>query len=470
MAMIKSRAVDFFREFFSESRKLWYIAGPAIFTSICQYSLTAITQTISGHVGTMEQAAVSMQNTVFNGFTYGILSGMGSALETLCGQAYGAGQLDMLGIYMQRSWVILVTTALFCSLFYVFAGKLLMLIGQTEAISVATGKFSILMLPQLFAYAMNFPMVKFLQAQSKVMVISWISAVALVLHTFFSWLLMLKLRWGLVAAAVVLNASWWFIVVAQLVYILSGTCGRAWTGLSWAAFQNLLGFLKLSLASAVMNCLELWYYSLVFLLAGYMKNAEVTVNGMSICLNILGWAIMTALGFQLAVSVRVSNELGATNARGAKFSVLGAVSNSFIIGLVLSMFLIIFHKSYPWLFTDNTGVVELVYQLTPLLALSIVINNVQPVLSGVAVGAGWQARIAYVNVGCYYVLGVPFGLVLGYKLGFGVKGFWYGMMAGTVVQTIILVGVVCKSNWNKEASKAMDRIRKWGGPQDVMQQ
>ncbi|KAL0357888.1 UNVERIFIED_CONTAM: protein DETOXIFICATION 32 [Sesamum calycinum] len=32
---------------------------------------------------------------------------MGSAVETLCGQAYGAGQLEMLGVYLQRSWVIL---------------------------------------------------------------------------------------------------------------------------------------------------------------------------------------------------------------------------------------------------------------------------------------------------------------------------------------------------------------------------
>jgi len=35
-------------------------------------------------------------------------------------------------------------------------------------------------------------------------------------------------------------------------YIFSGTCGEAWTGLSWKAFQNLWGFVRLSLASAVM--------------------------------------------------------------------------------------------------------------------------------------------------------------------------------------------------------------------------
>ena len=185
-------------------------------------------------------------------FLFCLQLGMGSALETLCGQAFGAGQLDMLGIYMQRSWVILNTTGVALSLLYVFAAPLLRLIGQTEEISEAAGVLSIWMIPQLFAYAMNFPIAKFLQAQSKIMAMAAIAAAALVLHTFFSWLLMLRLGWGLAGAAVVLNASWWFIVVAQLLYIFSGTCGRAWSGFSWKAFHNLGGFVRLSLASAVM--------------------------------------------------------------------------------------------------------------------------------------------------------------------------------------------------------------------------
>ncbi|KAE8730198.1 hypothetical protein F3Y22_tig00003041pilonHSYRG01105 [Hibiscus syriacus] len=85
---------------------------------------------------------------------------MGSALETLCGQAFGAGQLEMLGIYMQRSWVILNSTALCLSLLYIFAAPILRLIGQTESISKAAETFAIWMLPQLFAYSFNFPMEK----------------------------------------------------------------------------------------------------------------------------------------------------------------------------------------------------------------------------------------------------------------------------------------------------------------------
>lgn len=37
-----------------------------------------------------------------------------------------------------------------------------------------------------------------------------------------------------------------------------------------------------------------------------------------------------------------------------------------------------------------------------------------------AVGGGWQGLVAYINLGCYYIFGLPFGYLLGYKANFGV--------------------------------------------------
>nr|QBM79455.1 MATE25 [Rehmannia glutinosa] len=457
----------FLSAFKEESGKLWFLAGPAIFTSLCQYSLGAFTQTFAGHVGTLELAAFSIENSVIAGLSLGVMLGMGSALETLCGQAYGAGHIEMLGVYMQRSWVILLATAFLLMFLYIFALPFLLLIGQTEDISRAAGKFALWMIPQLYAYAVNFPIAKFLQAQSKIMAMAWISAVALAFHVFFSWLLMLKLGWGMAGGAAVLDASWWFIVIAQLIYIFSGTCGKAWPGFSFKAIRNLWGFVRLSLASALMMCLETWYFMALVLFAGYLKDAEVAVAALSVCTNILGWTNTIAVGFNAAISVRVSNELGASHPRTAKFSVVVMVISAFLIGLVVSILLLVFQDQYPSLFCESDAVKQVVYELTPLLAFSIVVNSIQPALSGVAIGAGWQALIAYVNIACYYVFGVPLGLLLGYTFNMGVKGIWYGMVTGTVVQTLILFWIVYRTDWNKEASIAAKRIKQWRGETDA---
>lgn len=195
---------------------------------------------------------------------------------------------------------------------------------------------------------------------------------------------------------------------------------------------------------------------------------KIVPNVLKICsMNILGWTVMVAMGMNAAISVRISNELGAAHPRTAKFSLVVAVVSSFIIGLIIAAILLIFRKTYPSLFSSDLDVQDLVRELTPLLALCIVVDNVQPVLSGVAIGAGWQALVAYVNISCYYIFGIPLGLILGFKVKLGVKGIWYGMLSGTILQTLILFLIIYKTNWNKEASIAEDRIRKWGGDTDI---
>jgi MATE family multidrug resistance protein len=178
--------------------------------------------------------------------------GMGSALETLCGQAYGAKQLHMLGVYLQRSWIILNAMAVLMLPLYIFAAPVLRFFHQDAEIAALASRVALYMIPQLFAYAFNFPIQKFLQAQSKVMAMAVVSAVALVFHVALSWLLVGPMGMGIAGLAIALNASWWFVVLGQLAYILMGYCPGAWNGFDWLAFSDLVGFARLSLGSALM--------------------------------------------------------------------------------------------------------------------------------------------------------------------------------------------------------------------------
>lgn len=56
-----------------EVRLVWYIAGPAILTSVFQFSLGSVTQTLVGHIGTLELAAVGIQNLVIAGIGFGVM-------------------------------------------------------------------------------------------------------------------------------------------------------------------------------------------------------------------------------------------------------------------------------------------------------------------------------------------------------------------------------------------------------------
>uniref|UniRef100_A0ACD5ZX75 Uncharacterized protein n=1 Tax=Avena sativa TaxID=4498 RepID=A0ACD5ZX75_AVESA len=455
----------FLRRAGEENRRLWLLAGPAIFTSLAQYSLGAITQVLAGHLTTLELDAVSTENSVIAGLAFGIMYGMGSALETLCGQAYGAKKLGVLGVYLQRSWILLTAMSVCMLPLYLFATPILRLFHQDEEIAVLAGRFSLYMIPQLFAYALNFPIQKFLQAQSKVMAMAAVSAAALAFHVALSWFLVVPMQMGLVGLAIALNASWWLVVLGQLAYIVMGYCPGAWNGfeLDSLAWTELFSFARLSIGSAIMICLEFWFYMVLIVIVGNLPNAQVAVAAVSICTNLFGWQIMVFFGFNAAISVRVSNELGAGRPRAAKFAITVVLMSSVAIGLAFFVGVLLLRDVYGSPFTENPEVVEAVASLGVVFAFSLLLNSVQPVLSGVAVGAGWQWLVAYVNLGCYYGIGIPVGYLIAFPLQRGIQGMWGGMLTGVGLQTVILVVITMRTNWNKEAREATSRIRQWGG-------
>ncbi|KAK6119981.1 hypothetical protein DH2020_046269 [Rehmannia glutinosa] len=438
------------------------LAGPAVIVYLLNNVTSMSTQIFCGHLGNTELAASSLGNNGIQLLAYGLMLGMGSAVETLCGQAYGAKQYYMLGIYVQRSTVLLMATGIPLMFIYIFSKPILLLLGQTERMASAASLFVYGLIPQIFAYAANFALQKFLQAQSIVNPSAYISAGTLVVHIFFTWLALYVFGWGLLGAALVLSLSWWIIVVGQFVYVVtSERCKETWTGFSLMAFSGLWDFFKLSAASAVMLCLETWYFQVLILVAGLLPHPEVALDALSISGAVLGWVFMVSVGFNAAVSIRVSNELGAKHPKSAAFSVVVSTATSLIISLLFAIATLVFRHQMSYIFTSGEVVSDAVSDLAPLLAIAILLNGIQPVLSGVAVGCGWQAFVAYVNVGCYYVVGVPLGVLLGFTFNLGVKGIYTGMIGGTLMQTIILIWATVRTDWNKEVETACNRIDKW---------
>ncbi|CAI0468278.1 unnamed protein product [Linum tenue] len=426
-----------------ELKALFRLAGPAIVAYLLNNVVSTSTQIFCGHLGNLQLAAASLANGGIQLFAFGVLLGMASAVETLCGQAYGAEKPELLGLYAQRSAVLLTATGVLITILYLFSKPILTLLGESPEIASAAALFVYGLIPQIFAYAANFPIQKFLQAQSIVAPSAYISLAAFGLHLVLSWLAIYRLGWGLLGGSLVLSFSWWAITSAQFVYIvMSPRCRETWTGFSPQAFCKLGRFAKTSAASAVMLCLDVWYYQSLVLVAGLLQNSEIALASLAIC-------------------VRVSNELGAGHPQSASFAVWTVTLLSLAIAMVFAVVVMASRHVISYAFTGGTTVATAVSELSPFLAVTILLNGIQPVLCGVAVGCGWQAFVAYVNVGCYYVVGLPLGCILGFKFEQGVKGIWTGMIGGTFMQMVILLWVTYRADWNIEVEKAKLGMQKW---------
>lgn len=460
-------AKSWWRVFCIESAKVWRIGGPIAFQILCQYGITSVTIVFVGHLGDIQLSAFSIALSVVCTFSFGFLLGMGSALETLCGQAFGAGQVHMLGIYMQRSMIILLATCILVSPLYIFATPILKLLGQRDDIAAPAGVYTLMVLPQLVSLAITFPTQKFLQAQSKVAVLAWIAAFALAAQVVLCWLFVSVLGWGATGAAVAFDLTGWATAITQFVYVVCW-CKDGWNGFSWAAFHDIWAFVKLSLASAVMLCLEIWYMMSIIILTGHLDNAVTAVGSLSICMNVDGWQTMVFIGVNAAISVRVSNELGLGHPRAARYSVYATLVQSLVIGICCMIVILATRNYLSIIFTDSEDMRRAVAHLSGLLGITMLLNSIQPVISGVAIGGGWQALVAYINLACYYAFGLPLGYLLGYVANLGVLGLWGGMIAGVGLQTLLLLLVLYRTNWNKEVDETTERMRKWGG-QDINQ-
>ncbi|XP_054825375.1 protein DETOXIFICATION 27-like [Prosopis cineraria] len=445
-----------------ESKKLWKIVGPTIVFRMASYSMIVVSQAYAGHIGDLELAAISIGYNVIMGLDFGLLLGMASALETLCGQAFGAKKYHMLGVYMQRSWVVLTLCCIISLPLFLFASPILKFFGEPTSVSELTGVVANWMIPLHFCFALVFPLQRFFQCQTKTVVPAWVSLVALGLHVFLTWLFVYVFHFGVIGVTITLCLAWWNLVFGLMGYIVCGACPLTWTGFSIQAFSGLWEFLKLSASSGVMLCLETWYYRILILIAGTLKNAELTLDALSICMSINGWEMMIPLAFFAAAGVRVANELGAGNGRGAKFATNVSVLTSLGVGVVFWVLIMLFDYQIASFFSSSESVLRAAVDLKLLLAFTVLLNSVQPVISGVAVGLGWQTYVAYINLGCYYFIGLPLGYLLGWYFSLGVTGIWSGMLwGGTGTQTLLLGIMILRCDWDEEAERARRHVQKW---------
>lgn len=158
----------------------------------------------------------------------------------------------MMGVYLQRSWIVLNFTCVLLLPLFFFTGPILKFLGQDESVAHMAGIVSLWSIPVIFAYAMSFTCQSFLQSQSKNIIITFLAAIAISIHIFLSWLLTIRYKFGLPGAMISTIVAYWIPNIGQFVFVTCGWCSETWHGFSFLAFKDLWPVIKLSLSSGAM--------------------------------------------------------------------------------------------------------------------------------------------------------------------------------------------------------------------------
>ncbi|XP_047944905.1 protein DETOXIFICATION 18-like isoform X2 [Salvia hispanica] len=434
----------------AEAKKQVLFSLPLILTNAAFYFILLVSVMFAGHIGDLELTASNLGNSWAAVTGFCLMVGLSGALETLCGQRFGAGMYRIMGVYLQASCIISLIFSLLVSVLWFYSDTVLTLLHQKPQIADSAGLYLKYLVPALFAYGLLQNMIRFVQTQSIAMPLLVCSIVPLVLHIGIAYALVNFSTLGYKGAPLAASISLWIAVFMLASYLLTANKFKyTWDGFTLESLSHIWPTLKTALPSAAMVCLEYWAFEILVLLAGLMPNSELSTSLIAMCVNTETITYMIAYGLSAAASTRVSNELGAERPDRAKLAMHVTLKLTIIIALVVVLALCAGHNLWASTFSSNPVIIDAFASMTPFLVVSMLCDFVQGILSGVARGCGWQHLVVCINLGGFYCIGMPVAVLLAFKTTLHAKGLWIGLICGLSVQTIGLFLLSKYTKWKK---------------------
>ncbi|KAJ4981909.1 hypothetical protein NE237_032746 [Protea cynaroides] len=356
----------------------------------------------------------------------------------------------MLGSYLQSSIIIAFLFSVMVSFLWFYSESILILLHQEPQVSKLAALYMKLLIPGLFAYGFLQCVLRFLQTQTVIIPLVVCSVIPLAIHVGITYTLVFLTPLGYRGAPLAATISLWISFLVLALYVnCADEFKDTWKGISKDSIRYVLPNLKLAIPSAVMVCLEYCAFEILVLLAGLLPNSESSTSLIAMCVNTEAVTYMITYGFSAAVSTRVSNELGAGNPVRAKNAIAVTLKLSIFLALTVILSLAFGHNIWASFFTTSPIIKREFASMTPLLAVSILFDSAQGILSGVSRGCGWQHLAAWTNLATFYGIGTPIAVLLGFKMGLYAKGLWIGLICGLSCQACALLLITVRTKWDK---------------------
>ncbi|GLT29430.1 hypothetical protein SLA2020_042990 [Shorea laevis] len=366
----------------------------------------------AGHLGELELAGATLANSWATTTGFAFMTGLSGALETLCGQGFGAKLYRMLGIYLQASCIISCVFTVVISVLWFYTEPILILLKQDAQICKMAALYMKFLIPGVFAYGFLQNILIFVQTQSIVRLLILLSVPPMGIHFGIVYMLVNWTSLGYKGAPLAASISLWISCLVLAIYVMySKKFKHTWEGFSFESFRFIRTYLRLALSSAAMVCLE---------------NNYITD---SMCANTETIAYLITYGLSAAASTRLSNELGARNPERAKNAMAVTLKLSVLLALAFILTLAFGHNIWASFFSDSSSIIKEFASMTPFLAISIALDSIQGVLSGVA-------RELYA------------------------KGLWIGLICGLSSQTGTLLLITLCRKWTRIDFYEQTKIRK----------
>ncbi|OWM71886.1 hypothetical protein CDL15_Pgr017769 [Punica granatum] len=421
------------------------------------FTKLAITTAFLGRLGELQLAGGTLGFTFANVTGFSVLSGLCGAMEPICGQAYGAKNFKLLRKTLLMAIILLLAASVPICFLWLYVDKILIRFGQQKELSLVAKRYLFYLIPDLAVSSFLCPLKAYLSSQGITVPTMLASALALAIHVPVN--IMLVKAKGLEGVSMAIWATDLIVVIVLGLYVVIVENRRKEVGGWWWAsdqwgIHEWARLLKLSGPCCLTTCLEWWCYEILVLLTGHLEDAKQAVGVLAIVLNFDYLLYSVMLSLSTCASIRVSNSLGADRAHEAYQSAYVSIGLSILSGLIGASTMVLARGLWGPLFSHDKGTINCVKKMLPLMAIVEVVNFPLAVCGGIVRGTARPWLAMYANLGGFYLVALPVGVLLAFRAGLGLGGLLVGFLIGMTVCLGLLVVFTARINWDKEAQKA----------------
>ncbi|XP_073158037.1 protein DETOXIFICATION 51-like [Henckelia pumila] len=442
-------------EMVEETKALFRLAFPIALTALILYSRSMLSMLFLGHLGDLELASGSLAMAFANISGYSVLSGLALGMEPLCSQAFGAQRPKLLSLTLQRSVIFLLVCSVPISFLWLNFSNVFLHLHQDPSITSLAQTYLLFSIPDLVTNSFLHPIRIYLRAQGITHPLTLASFVGTAFHLPINYLFVSRLKLGAAGVAAASAASNVMVLLALVIHIwVRGLHVPTWSKPSLECFTGWAPLVRLAAPSCVSVCLEWWWYEIMIVLCGLLVDPKATMASMGVLIQTtsLLYVFPSSLGF--AVSTRIGNELGAKRWQKARVSAVVSVFLAGLMGISAMTFATSVRSFWARMFTSDEHILRLASAALPILGLCELGNCPQTVGCGVVRGTARPSVAANVNLGAFYLVGMPVAVGLGFVLGVGFRGLWIGLLSAQVCCAGLMLYVVGTTNWGFQATRA----------------
>ena len=424
-------------------RATFRLAAPLALAQVAQMGMGLTDTVLLGALGPDALAAGGLGAAMF--FTLvAVMQGLVLSVGILVAHARGADQMEKIPALLRSGFVLATLGAAPLMLLLWNIEPVLLLIGEPPALARDVTRYVQILLFATPASMWLAVQRSYLTALGKTRLFTMVALGALIVNGLLNYGLMhgafgLPNMGYLGSATASLIAIWGMMLATAAGMRRAVPFRRKIQPIQWSAVRELVA---LGWPIAVTMGVEILLFLAGALMMGVLGAAALAAHHVAI--NVASMTFMVALGAAQAANVRVGFHMGARAPEAARRAALAALLLG--VGFMATMAAVMLLAPYQiaWVFNLERGdpadaeVIALVVHLLAICAFFQVFDGAQAIVAGCLRGLK-DTRVPAVLAGfSYWAVGFPVAWALGFPLGLGPAGVWWGLAIGLAVAAVVL--------------------------------